>query len=210
MRSLVGALVAAGALLSVPGPTAAAPSADYAALCRASYPQLPSQLRCIAGERASQERLTRAQPSVDAQVWARCQAASNTWQEMEACIAQPATAAAPGAPGAGGTEGAAPGPAADAQPNAPPGAAGQPGAPGATAAVPPAAATPAPDTGSGSTIILGPRPSAAAAPEPDRPTRPVSEEEAERQLKDVLQRAGAADAHCTKKQYGAGWVTVCE
>ena len=206
MRSLVVALVAAVPVLSVLGSVAAAPSGDVAVSCRATNPQLPAQLRCIAMEKASQGRLGRAQPSVDPQVWARCQAASASWQEMEACIAQPAVAT--------GT-GAAPGGAAEARPDAPAAGAGQPGAPGApgaAAGTPPAAAAPPAEVGSPSTIILGPQPSAAApaAPEPDRPTRPVSEEEAERQVKDVLQRSGTPGAHCTKKQYGPGWVTVCE
>ena len=35
-------------------------------------------------------------------------------------------------------------------------------------------------------------------------------EEADRHLRGVLEREGATDAKCTKKQYGSSWVTVCE
>jgi hypothetical protein len=50
----------------------------------------------------------------------------------------------------------------------------------------------------------------AAPPEPQKPSRPISSAEAEQQLKGVLERSDAADAKCRQKQYGAGWVTVCE
>lgn len=49
-----------------------------------------------------------------------------------------------------------------------------------------------------------------AAPEPERPTRPISEADAERQLRAVLERVGYPAAHCTKKQYGPGWASICE
>ena len=66
-------------------------------------------------------------------------------------------------------------------------------------------------TGSPSTVILGPQGgSTAAAAEPNRVSRPVSEAEAERHLKGVLERSGEPQARCTKKQYSGGWVTVCE
>jgi hypothetical protein len=39
---------------------------------------------------------------------------------------------------------------------------------------------------------------------------PITPQDAERQLKGVLEREGATDAKCTKKQFGTGWVTVCE
>jgi hypothetical protein len=50
----------------------------------------------------------------------------------------------------------------------------------------------------------------AAAPEPERPTRPISEADAERQLRAVLERVGYPKARCTKKQYGPGWASICE
>jgi len=87
-------------------------------------------------------------------------------------------------------------------------------APSATAAAPapsepstpPSAIAPSP-----STVILGPRGTAAsAASEPNRVTRPVTEAEAERHLKGVLERSGEPAARCTKTQYSGGWVTVCD
>jgi hypothetical protein len=59
-------------------------------------------------------------------------------------------------------------------------------------------------------VILGPRPSPAAPPERDRPTRAVTEADADRQLRGVLEREGDPKARCTKKQYGPGWVMICE
>jgi hypothetical protein len=207
MRSVAAWPVALGSVLTLLGSAAAAPPEDSAAYCRATNPQMQSQLRCIALEKASQERLVRAQGAIDPQAWARCQGQSGSWTQMEACIAQPEspTAGATPVPGAATPGGVTPG-AETANPAAPPGAA-TPGTatPGASAAVPPA-----PATGSPSTIILGPQPSAAPTSESERPSRPISEEEADRQVKDVLQREGQPAARCTKKQYGPGWVTVCE
>src|SRR4030095_11648904 len=55
-----------------------------------------------------------------------------------------------------------------------------------------------------------PRPAAGAPRRPGGRRRPVTEAEAERPLKAVLERSGEPRARCTKKQYGGGWVTVCE
>jgi len=41
-------------------------------------------------------------------------------------------------------------------------------------------------------------------------SRPILSTDADRHLKDVLERSGATDAKCTKKQYGTGWIAVCE
>lgn len=51
---------------------------------------------------------------------------------------------------------------------------------------------------------------AQAEAAPPIPKAPVSAEEADRQLKGVLERSGESAAKCEKKQYGAGWVTICE
>ena len=83
------------------------------------------------------------------------------------------------------------------------------GAPGTAA--PPAPAPPATASGSGSTIILGPQANPAlSAPPENRPTRPISEAEADRQLRNILERTGESAARCTKRQYGPGWVILCE
>jgi hypothetical protein len=46
--------------------------------------------------------------------------------------------------------------------------------------------------------------------EPLRPERPIPEAEASGQLRGVLERVGEPNATCHRKQYGGGWVTVCE
>ena len=216
MRTVTGALVVIASALGAAVPTAAVPPEDLASYCRATYPQVPFQIRCMSLERASQERLNAARQAVDQATWDRCRNTSASWSTMEACLAQPATAGAPGG-GAGAAVGA-PTPAGasetpDERGNAqrPSGEGGapvsgearnEPGAP----ATPPSAAT----TGSGSTIILGPQPSPGiAAPPENRPTRPVSEAEADRQLQNILERTGETTARCTKRQYGPGWVIVC-
>ena len=38
----------------------------------------------------------------------------------------------------------------------------------------------------------------------------VSEEEFDRQLRDVLKRTGKPNASCEKQQFGEGWAAVCE
>jgi len=152
MRRVGASLVAIGSVLGVMVPVAAAPPQDLEAYCRAINPEPPAQVRCVGAEKASQERLARAQGAIDPQAWGRCQSGSASWADMEAWPA-----------------------------------------------------------GSPSTTILGPQPGATpTAPEPERPSRPISEEEADKQVRDVLQRTGEPAARCTKKQYGTGWVTVCE
>jgi hypothetical protein len=53
-----------------------------------------------------------------------------------------------------------------------------------------------------------PRPPALAPPGPG--PEALAEQAADRHLRRVLEREGATDAKCTKKQYGASWVTVCD
>jgi hypothetical protein len=110
----------------------------------------------------------------------------------------------------GGGAAASPEPRADE--TARPDVSGAPVPPPATAATPPAATAPSSaGPGTPSTIILGPQGGAAtASTEPNRVTRPVTEAEADRHLKGVLERSGDSQARCTKKQYAGGWVTVCE
>jgi hypothetical protein len=67
--------------------------------------------------------------------------------------------------------------------------------------------------GPATTVIQAPTPPPGPNPNPLLPTppsRPVPEQQADQQLKRVLERKGAPNAKCTKKQYGGGWVTVCE
>jgi hypothetical protein len=215
MKTVAVALVVVASASVLAAPTMALPPEDLAAYCRAVYPQVPFQVRCMSLERASQDRIAAARSAVDQTTWDRCHAGSASWSAMESCLAQPATASAP-APGAvtppaGGGASEPADDRADARRQGGEGG-GAPAsseartAPGASATPPPPAAS-----ASGSTIILGPQANPALnAPPDNRPSRPVSEAEADRQLRNVLERTGETSARCTKRQYGPGWVIVCE
>jgi hypothetical protein len=218
MRTVAVVLVVVASAFDPVAPALALPPEDLAAYCRATYPQMPFQIRCMSLERTSQDRVTAARAAIDPAVWNRCQTGSPSWTAMEACLAQPSatppgagTAAIPGgAPAIEPTdeparrqpaEGTVPplGPPTAEEPRGAPGTAATPAPPQATA------------SGSGSTIILGPQANPAlAAPPENRPTRPISEAEADRQLRNVLERTGGSAARCTKRQYGPGWVIVCD
>jgi hypothetical protein len=211
MRAVVVSIVVAGVALAA-RPLSAAPPQDLPTYCRSVNPNMQAQVRCLYTEKAAQSRAASTRASVQPDAWSRCEGTSASWTAMESCLANArASASTPGggAAPAGGGEQARPDQGGTAA--APSGGAA---APGSTAAVPPAesaATPPAAVTGTPSTVILGPRGGAAsAAAEANRPTRPVTEAEAERHLKGVLERSGDPQARCTKKQYGAGWVTVCE
>jgi hypothetical protein len=219
MKTVAVALVVVASALGWAAPTVALPPEDLAAYCRATYPQVPFQIRCMSLERASQERVGAARSAVDPAAWNRCHTGSASWSAMEACLAQPAAASSP-APGGGvGPGGAGVSEPADDQARRQPGDGGVPdsgapasgearGTPGAPATTP---APPATASGSPSTIILGPQPNPAlSAPPENRPTRPVTEAEADRQLRNILERTGETSARCTKRQYGPGWVIVCD
>ncbi len=62
-----------------------------------------------------------------------------------------------------------------------------------------------------STIVYPPAVT-PAKPQPERPKDavPIPEAEAAEQVKGVLDRIGEPGAKCERKQYGSGWVTVCE
>ena len=207
MRTLVVSLAVVGALLTA-RPLAAAPPQDLPAYCRSAFPQMQAQVRCLYTEKAAQERAANTRASVAPDAWARCESGSASWTQLESCLGQ-AGARGGATTSVGGT--AAPSGGGETQPDqgadaAPSGTAAAPAAPPAEAVIPPSAVTSTP-----STVILGPRGTAAsAASEPHRATRPVTEAEAERHLKDVLERSGDPAARCTKKQYSGGWVTVCE
>ena len=215
MRTVAVVLVGVASAFGPVTLAQALPPDDLAAYCRATYPQVPFQIRCMSLERASQDRVAAARSAIDPATWSRCQGSSASWSVMEACLAQP-TAATPGAggaalPGHAGTseptdeqarrqpaEGVAPGAGGPASGEA----RATPGAPAAPTS-PPAAVS-----GSPSTIILGPQANPALSAPENRPTRPVSEAEADRQLRNILERTGETSARCTKRQYGPGWVIV--
>jgi hypothetical protein len=203
MKAVVACLVATVALLALRAPSVAAPPDDVAAYCRATYPQVQFQVRCLNIENAAAERVSRAGAGADREAFNRCLGASPSWAAMEGCLAQSAR----GVPIAG-VPGVLSGPPADAsgqaaRPEAPTGSG--PGAPAtATATTPDVAGTPP-----GSSVILGPQAGAPAVIE-DRPTRPISEADADRYLRSVLEHSGTSATRCTKKQYGPGWVIICE
>jgi len=206
MRAVVASLFAAVALLVVSAPVPAAPPADVAAYCRAIHPDMQFQVRCLNAEQAAAERVARSGVGADPDAVNRCRSSSESWSAMERCLAESVRAAAAAA--AGGPTGRAPGPPAD------PGAPG-PGPAGPPPSGPAVAPAPAPAPGSAgvpspSTVILGPQAPPAPASEQQRQSRAISEADAERQLRGVLEREGYPGARCTRKQYGPGWVTICE
>ncbi len=204
MRTVVAGLIATVSLLAPLVPGAAAPPEDIAAYCRASYPQVQFQVRCLNVEYAAATRVSRSSVGADPGVFNGCLSVTASWAAMEACLAQ----AARGAGGAGVPT---------RMPAVSPGTLGpgrEGGGPTAdplrgTASTPSLAPTPE-ATGSPSTATLNPRPgSPVAAPVP-RPSQPIPEADADRHLRGILERTGTLATQCRKKQYGPGWVTICE
>ena len=206
MRSLIVSIVVTALVLTA-RPLFAAPADDLAAYCRSTHAAVQFQVRCIYTEKAAQGRLASTRANVAPDAWSRCESSSASWTAMESCLGMAAPRGGGMTPGGGGTGEAR------ADDGARPEATGTASAPASPATAPASAATsPSPAaTGSPSTVILGPQGgSTASAAEPNRVTRPVPQDEAERHLKGVLERAGEPQARCTKKQYSGGWVTVCE
>lgn len=212
MRTVAAMLVAAVAELMLSSVAGATPPEDVAAYCRAVYPQVQFQIRCLNVENGAADRVSRVAASADRDSFNGCLALSPSWAAMESCLTQVARGGTVGGgaggvvgplgagrepaasrPGAGvAPPGAAPGPAAGTAP-------GQPG-PGGIGQVPPG------------TTVLGPLPGApgGVAAEGERVTPPIPEADADRHLRRVLERAGTPAARCTKKQYGPGWAIICE
>jgi hypothetical protein len=208
MRALLVPLAVLGSVSVAAPRVMAAPPADITAYCRATQPSTQGQVRCLFTERGAQDRATRARASAAPDAWARCENVSGSWTDMASCLGQT------GAPGGVTTSvGGAAAPSPTERDEAKPEQGGD-AAHGATAATPEPSEPAAPASTidpSPSTVILGPRGTAAsAASEPNRVTRPVTEAEAERHLKGVLERSGEPAARCTKTQYSGGWVTVCD
>jgi hypothetical protein len=208
MSAVVVALLAATLLLAAPSRVQSAPPDDVAAFCRASHPDPQLQLQCLAQEAAAADRIARA--LVAQERLNQCRAASPSWSAFERCLAAPAGEATP--PSSGGAGGApaegTPGPGPVAEPAVPAGAAAAPGPAAAETPAPPA--LPALDPPSSSTLVLGPRAVPFPPTELQRRTRMISEADADRHLRRVLERVGRLTADCTKKQYGPGWVIICD
>lgn len=218
MKTVAVVLVVMAWALGWSASTVALPPEDLASYCRATYPQVPFQIRCMSLERASQDRVAAARTAIDPTAWNRCQSGSTSWSAMESCLAQPASTSSPAPGGAVAPAGAGASEPADdparRQPADGPAPAGGAPASGEARSTPGAQATPpvpATPSGSPSTIILGPQPNTTlSAPPENRPTRPITEAEADRQLRNILERTGETSARCTKRQYGPGWVIVCD
>jgi hypothetical protein len=199
MRAVVAGLVATVSLLALPAPAAAAPPEDVAAYCRAAYPQVSVQVRCLSVEHAAAARVSQASASADPEILDRCLSDTTSWAAMEACLAQSARLADPG----GAMTSTPP-------PTAEPDLSG-PGREGGDTLAPPLVATrgssgaPSPST---STPGRGPGLPSLAPIEP--PSRPIPEADADRHLRAILERTGTSVAQCRKKQYGPGWVTICD
>jgi hypothetical protein len=209
MRTVVGGLIAIVFLLTLLAPGTAAPPEDVAAYCRATYPQVQFQVRCLNVEYAAAARVSRASAGADPGVFNRCLSVTASWASMEACLAQAARGVQAGGIGGGMSTGTPAG-----SPGARP--LDREGGPSAdplrgTASAPPLAPTPAAaGAPSPSTTILGPQlGSPLAAPVP-RPSPPIPEADADRHLRGILERTGTLATQCRKKQYGPGWVTICE
>jgi hypothetical protein len=211
MRTVVAWLVATVSGLTLLPPVVAAPPEDVAAYCRAVYPQVQFQVRCLNVENAAADRVARAVAGADRDAVDRCLTASPSWAAMESCLGQVARA---GPIGGGGRVGGVMSPSAPgADPNAiRPQAARLPtGAPGGPGGAPTGPIPGVAGEGGAPTSALGPQAGAVPVPvEPERPTRPIPEADADRQLRALLEREGYPTAQCTKKQYGPGWVIICQ
>ena len=212
MRTVVASVVAAVAGLTFLPPVVAAPPDDVAAYCRSVYPQVQFQVRCLNVENAAADRVARAAAVADRDGVDRCLTSSPSWAAMESCLTQVARIGPIG--GAGGGTGATSPTAAGVDPSmigpqAPRPPAVAPSLPGV---IPPSDPVPGvAGEGGAPASALGPQIGAVPVPvEPERPTRPIPEADAERQLRSLLERVGYPAARCTKKQYGPGWVSICQ
>jgi hypothetical protein len=203
MRVLVAALVATGSMLAVVAPAAAAPPTDVAAYCQAMYPQPQLQVRCLSIEHAAAARVSRASAGFDPEPFNGCLGNTTSWVTMEACLTHVARLLHPT------------------------GASMRTPAPGLTRADSEGGVAEDPLRGTDVVPALAPAAGSAAALAPslggsglqpgmplekplERPSLPIPEADADRQLRTVLERTGISAAQCRKKRYGPGWVTICE
>jgi hypothetical protein len=202
MRTVVAWFIATVFQLALLAPTTAAPPMDIAAHCSATHPEMQLQVRCLDVEHAAAGRVDRASARAHREVFDRCLGASSSWTAMENCLAHHAR----GGP-SGGVPAANPSPSSTvgiAGPQPPPRAPSTASAEDAAAA--PSPAPPGAAEASAPSTVVSP---SAGAPEDERPTPPISEADADRHLRGILERVGMPAARCTKKQYGPGWVSIC-
>jgi len=100
MRTVAVVLVVVASAFDPVALALALPPEDLSAYGRATYPQVPFQIRCMSLERASQDRVAGARSAIDPTIWNRCQSGSTSWTAMEACLAQPGAVTPPAAGGA--------------------------------------------------------------------------------------------------------------
>ncbi|HEX2437759.1 MAG TPA: hypothetical protein VHT71_05570 [Methylomirabilota bacterium] len=211
MRTVVAGLLATVAGMLLSSVVGATPPEDVAAYCRAVYPQVQFQVRCLNVENGAADRVSRVAASADRDTFNGCLAISPSWAAMESCLTQVARGGSTG--GVGGVVGplgAGREPAGSRPDSAAPPAGVADAAPGQAPANPAAA----PAAGIPGALLpqgMGAQPGLPPiALEPERPTRPIPEADADRLLRSVLERAGTPTARCNKKQYGPGWVIICE
>ena len=82
MRAVAVALVVVASAFDPVARAMALPPDDLAAYCRATYPQIPFQIRCMSLERTAQDRVTAVRSAVDPAVWNGCQSGSASWAAM--------------------------------------------------------------------------------------------------------------------------------
>jgi len=201
MRTVVASSIATVFQLALLAPAAAVPPTDLAAHCSAVHPEMQFQMRCLDVEYAAAGRVDRASAGAHREEFDRCLGASSSWSAMENCLAhyahgEPSVRVPPASPSPSSTV--------DIAGRQPPAATST--APAETAAAAPSPARPGAGEASAPSTVVS---SSAGPPEPERPTLPIPEADADRHLRGLLERVGMPAARCTKKQYGPGWVSIC-
>ena len=203
MRTVVASSIATVFQLALLAPATAVPPTDLAAHCSAVHPEMQFQVRCLDVEHAAAGRVDLASAGAHRELFDRCLGASSSWSAMENCLAhyahgEPSVRVPAASP--------SPSSAVDTAGPQPPAAATSTAPAEAAAAAPSPAAPPGAGEASAPSTVASP---SAGPLEPERPTLPIPEADADRHLRGLLERVGMPAARCTKKQYGPGWVSIC-
>jgi hypothetical protein len=202
----------------------AAPPSDIREFCAATTASPGARDACIRSEQDAKDRAERARQSftgTDAATWNACYGRAATWSSLRQCLVNPAVQLQPRRSGglvdslnraAESTRGLANSMRELGDATRAAGEAARTAAPDLERIETVAPSSPAPSPPS--VIYLGPQtpPPASESPDtsPARPSIPIPQAEADRQARDAMERAGDREAKCVKRQYGSGWVTVCE